>query len=135
MDLRFVLPEIYGPQDSPTNRYESHEGPLENKRGGGRPVSPRCAARGKEQARGNRFLRLSSVCTKSLHGGMRRESTPLAARLDNDPEWLESLWHRRGTGRMTMSNFHITDERLTIWSPPHLNLPRNSFSRSEERRV
>ena len=34
MDLRFVLPEIYGPQDSPTNRYESHDGPLENKRGG-----------------------------------------------------------------------------------------------------
>src|SRR6267378_3225893 len=73
MDLRFVLPEIYGPQDSPTNRYESHDGPLENKRGGPSGFA-RCAARGKEQARGNRFLRLSSVCTKSLHGGMRRES-------------------------------------------------------------
>src|SRR5256885_9027376 len=74
MDLRFVLFAMYGPQDSPTNRDESHDGRLGNKRGGGRPVSPRCAARGKEPARGNRSQRLSFVCTESLHGRMRRES-------------------------------------------------------------
>src|SRR6266481_187237 len=72
MDLRFVLPEIYGPQDQPTDMNLMTG--LSRTNVGGRPVSPRCAARGKEQARGNRFLRLSSVCTKSLHGRMHRES-------------------------------------------------------------
>src|SRR3977135_453100 len=124
MDLRFVLYEIYGPQDSPTNRYESHDGPLAHKRmGGPSPVSPRCAARGKEQARGNRSLRLSFVCTKSLHGSMRRES------------FQEASGQEKNSERLSNNICPVCDEACMAWQLLYvtMKLPRCEAGRCRRR--